>query len=129
MLSKETHSVLVSILFMINAIIDVAQAADRCAFYSTASLWVQRRVVHLFFFQAEDGIRDLTVTGVQTCALPIFLAEQSEALRDSPPRPGVRGQDAGHAHAARADRVQSEQGAQQFCATRADQAEDRKSVV
>src|SRR2546430_8162721 len=24
-----------------------------------------------FFFQAEDGIRDLTVTGVQTCALPI----------------------------------------------------------
>src|SRR2546430_116920 len=27
----------------------------------------------LFFFQAEDGIRDLTVTGVQTCALPISL--------------------------------------------------------
>src|SRR6266567_125651 len=27
-----------------------------------------------FFFQAEDGIRDLTVTGVQTCALPIFAA-------------------------------------------------------
>src|SRR2546430_11069753 len=26
---------------------------------------------HIFFFQAEDGIRDLTVTGVQTCALPI----------------------------------------------------------
>src|SRR5689334_24362745 len=26
----------------------------------------------LFFFQAEDGIRDGTVTGVQTCALPIF---------------------------------------------------------
>src|SRR2546430_1504118 len=26
----------------------------------------------LSFFQAEDGIRDLTVTGVQTCALPIF---------------------------------------------------------
>src|SRR2546430_11147363 len=28
-----------------------------------------------FFFQAEDGIRDLTVTGVQTCALPIYLPE------------------------------------------------------
>src|SRR5256886_13400634 len=27
----------------------------------------------VFFFQAEDGIRDLTVTGVQTCALPIYL--------------------------------------------------------
>src|SRR5205823_9621610 len=26
-----------------------------------------------FFFQAEDGIRDKLVTGVQTCALPIFL--------------------------------------------------------
>src|SRR5688572_32623117 len=26
---------------------------------------------YVFFFQAEDGIRDLTVTGVQTCALPI----------------------------------------------------------
>src|SRR5690606_40875394 len=26
-----------------------------------------------FFFQAEDGIRDFHVTGVQTCALPIFL--------------------------------------------------------
>src|SRR5256886_16690106 len=28
--------------------------------------------IFFFFFQAEDGIRDLTVTGVQTCALPIF---------------------------------------------------------
>src|SRR5262249_59519352 len=27
-----------------------------------------------FFFQAEDGIRDWSVTGVQTCALPIFAA-------------------------------------------------------
>src|SRR2546421_3622180 len=29
------------------------------------------RVIVVFFFQAEDGIRDLIVTGVQTCALPI----------------------------------------------------------
>src|SRR2546430_1425094 len=29
-------------------------------------------IVYFFFFQAEDGIRDLTVTGVQTCALPIL---------------------------------------------------------
>src|SRR5207248_5378578 len=28
-----------------------------------------------FFFQAEDGIRDRTVTGVQTCALPIFALD------------------------------------------------------
>src|SRR2546430_5957315 len=32
-----------------------------------------RAEAFVFFFQAEDGIRDLTVTGVQTCALPIFL--------------------------------------------------------
>src|SRR2546430_5266634 len=31
----------------------------------------ERRPPAWFFFQAEDGIRDLTVTGVQTCALPI----------------------------------------------------------
>src|SRR5206468_8443557 len=30
-----------------------------------------RGMVMVFFFQAEDGIRDLIVTGVQTCALPI----------------------------------------------------------
>src|SRR2546430_10940161 len=34
-----------------------------------------------FFFQAEDGIRDLTVTGVQTCALPILLRSGSPRLR------------------------------------------------
>src|SRR2546427_6391090 len=42
-----------------------------------------------FFFQAEDGIRDLTVTGVQTCALPICfqLATSSllSALRSTRP--------------------------------------------
>src|SRR2546430_8009243 len=32
---------------------------------------VQSACFVFFFFQAEDGIRDLTVTGVQTCALPI----------------------------------------------------------
>src|SRR2546430_7827710 len=31
-----------------------------------------------FFFQAEDGIRDLTVTGVQTCALPILDSKDIE---------------------------------------------------
>src|SRR2546430_7876181 len=39
--------------------------------------------VFFFFFQAEDGIRDLTVTGVQTCALPISVQTppyQNEAL-------------------------------------------------
>src|SRR5690349_22324699 len=36
-----------------------------------------------FFFQAEDGIRDLYVTGVQTCALPIWFAAAAAANRIS----------------------------------------------
>src|SRR2546421_3032073 len=35
-----------------------------------------------FFFQAEDGIRDLIVTGVQTCALPILRLVDLQAARD-----------------------------------------------
>src|SRR5256886_5714411 len=35
----------------------------------------------LFFFQAEDGIRDLTVTGVQTCALPIWNTPDARRVR------------------------------------------------
>src|SRR5699024_11422761 len=38
-----------------------------------------------FFFQAEDGIRDRNVTGVQTCALPIF-GRGLEALFDESPQ-------------------------------------------
>src|SRR6266513_4842614 len=34
--------------------------------------------MHLFFFQAEDGIRDRNVTGVQTCALPISRCDEAE---------------------------------------------------
>src|SRR5688572_23649709 len=36
-----------------------------------------------FFFQAEDGIRDLTVTGVQTCALPIFFLSNAGGAWDN----------------------------------------------
>src|SRR5450432_510152 len=48
---------------------------------------------YFFFFHAEDGIRDLIVTGVQTCALPIYLLVTKQrhvglgiALRDRVPR-------------------------------------------
>src|SRR5437016_14651386 len=37
-----------------------------------------------FFFQAEDGIRDWSVTGVQTCALPIYVAEMDRAQGREP---------------------------------------------
>src|SRR5438046_5242101 len=40
--------------------------------------------LYSFFFQAEDGIRDWSVTGVQTCALPIYHEHQPMAL------PGMR---------------------------------------
>src|SRR5437762_5265764 len=37
-----------------------------------------------FFFQAEDGIRDTSVTGVQTCALPICNADRHRAVGENP---------------------------------------------
>src|SRR5206468_5402680 len=37
------------------------------------------------FFQAEDGIRDLIVTGVQTCALPIWVDKLRHAAPDQRP--------------------------------------------
>src|SRR5256886_5699376 len=39
--------------------------------------------VYFFFFQAEDGIRDLTVTGVQTCALPICSVDSRYGEADA----------------------------------------------
>src|SRR5206468_7334668 len=57
------------------------------------------RIVLFFFFQAEDGIRDLIVTGVQTCALPILFGRKQEASDEGteplkhvrPPLPPVDG--------------------------------------
>src|SRR3712207_7191408 len=39
--------------------------------------------VCFFFFQAEDGIRDIGVTGVQTCALPISALRWKTTVRSS----------------------------------------------
>src|SRR2546428_1197424 len=44
-----------------------------------------------FFFQAEDGIRDLIVTGVQTCALPISIVVTSKVAVPNPINVGARG--------------------------------------
>src|SRR5437867_11672930 len=43
-----------------------------------------------FFFQAEDGIRDRTVTGVQTCALPISPEREELEVGDRPVEPAPR---------------------------------------
>src|SRR5687767_15334850 len=40
---------------------------------------MSRRALIVFFFQAEDGIRDKLVTGVQTCALPILRERHGDA--------------------------------------------------
>src|SRR5207248_7526782 len=61
--------------------------------------------VLFFFFQAEDGIRDRTVTGVQTCALPIWfrverLSVLSTTLRRSTRNPRPAGPCAGAAASA-----------------------------
>src|SRR6266498_2351963 len=50
------------------------------------------RKMSLFFFQADDGIRDADVTGVQTCALPIWSADQDAFLNadgTGPHTPGI----------------------------------------
>src|SRR5437764_6443117 len=46
-------------------------------------VWLAITNLVLFFFQAEDGIRDTSVTGVQTCALPI-LANQIPTAHSLP---------------------------------------------
>src|SRR5258708_34242246 len=45
-------------------------------------------VVCFFFFQAEDGIRDDLVTGVQTCALPIYWLDKEEVADLAVPQKG-----------------------------------------
>src|SRR2546421_3178792 len=100
---------------------------------------IERRVYHLyiyvlhgyfFFFQAEDGIRDLIVTGVQTCALPISGTSRwgsMSAIRTRMPissraatRRGRRGQHRSCCNTPRATTTLS---------TRISTARDRKSVV
>src|SRR5256886_3013991 len=50
---------------------ELAETVGMNSYDGALTGWVSTVVLSLFFFQAEDGIRDLTVTGVQTCALPI----------------------------------------------------------
>src|SRR5438046_8171034 len=43
-----------------------------------------------FFFQAEDGIRDWSVTGVQTCALPIWMKTDKAVIADLPDKTEIK---------------------------------------
>src|SRR5258707_8391278 len=49
----------------------------------------QAAVYQICFFQAEDGIRDIGVTGVQTCALPIFGVKTGPTAWQGPLMPGL----------------------------------------
>src|SRR3712207_9175726 len=84
----------------------------------------------MFFFQAEDGIRDIGVTGVQTCALPI--SDALTAPDETPTRPAAA------APSAEDDRAHAASSASRSVGTRACtctgtvrflRTEDRKSVV
>src|SRR5699024_11689901 len=64
---------LLSILSLVYVCLDFLPL--RCSFRHVTNAICQLLIllpVMIFFFQAEDGIRDRNVTGVQTCALPIF---------------------------------------------------------
>src|SRR5699024_12084176 len=65
----------------------------RCSMCSVSSplisLWLIVKVtaplsIPFFFFQAEDGIRDRNVTGVQTCALPIYSSGRRRSAVSPP---------------------------------------------
>src|SRR5215216_1017953 len=58
--------------------------ADRAQDADLIRRLLLRRQDLLFFFQAEDGIRDDLVTGVQTCALPISKARTPSRRRAEP---------------------------------------------
>src|SRR5256885_7292891 len=61
--------------------------AGRVAMREGAAGFPLVKALCVFFFQAEDGIRDYKVTGVQTCALPIWVMR---TYLNSPPKQGVR---------------------------------------
>src|SRR2546427_8058846 len=79
-------------------ILDVYDALTAARSYQPART-ADQALAELFFFQAEDGIRDLTVTGVQTCALPISRpaqqpgrpARSGRGRERAVPRPRSRG--------------------------------------
>src|SRR5207245_8068715 len=54
-------------------------------FFMLFLMLVSSFIFFFFFFQAEDGIRDATVTGVQTCALPIYGSQGGIVVNPAEP--------------------------------------------
>src|SRR5256885_10355779 len=65
------------------------EVADSLAYFRTRFQTLSHSPEVVFFFQAEDGIRDYKVTGVQTCALPI--SRRRMAIRATPARAASHG--------------------------------------
>src|SRR2546430_10050328 len=68
----------------------VSSALASCVLLRHDEVYALVNSCFFFFFQAEDGIRDLTVTGVQTCALPISVARVLVPLAPGPARAACR---------------------------------------
>src|SRR2546422_6778836 len=66
---------------------------------------LSRTVYFFFFFQAEDGIRDVAVTGVQTCALPIWMTHELGRREPEQALDGVAGEQQGPVGGDEGDRV------------------------
>src|SRR5256885_831288 len=77
------------------SLIEIESVARVCNFYYGIVVFQNRGIYNVFvvvlffffFFQAEDGIRDYKVTGVQTCALPISCVTVFETLAVLLPSP------------------------------------------
>src|ERR1017187_5316749 len=88
-LLQEKYSVHLNGIDLISSVLDLATISfgpgdDRCYVYYLPSYaavaWYHKALKDRPFFQAEDGIRDPSVTGVQTCALPIYGSRGPVAL-------------------------------------------------
>src|SRR2546421_5613219 len=102
-----------------------SQCCSSCSFRGSGS----DRISRFFFFQAEDGIRDLIVTGVQTCALPI-CRQREIAVRIARRRraDGVE-QGLRHLRRTRPGREEPDHRREILLAEQQLEALDRKSVV
>src|SRR5205823_1451263 len=105
-----------------------------CHFLYPAQTLIGGCTVELFFFQAEDGIRDKLVTGVQTCALPISACSASRWASPPSGRPSTSPASSSSSRC----RPRSSSMSRSACAARrrarsssssASPSSDRKSVV
>src|SRR5258708_27663931 len=108
-------------------------AVDNACSGSDATIsfvWLCHRAfpfIFFFFFQAEDGIRDDLVTGVQTCALPIYAPSLEDYAAD-PMADGARSDTAPGMRRPRARRAR-DRGSPPPSLPWARRGRDRKSVV